>query len=124
MSTVKVDTIQNRLGTKSVPVDTVVDGSAKAWVNFNGTGVVAIRAAFNVGSITDNGLGDWTVNFTAPMADANYVLVLGGGDAGAGFIPFTRYATTAPTVSAARIGLSSSAFGSADSTYVQLAVLR
>jgi hypothetical protein len=41
-------------------------------VNFNGTGTVAIRASFNVSSITDNGSGDYTVNFTTAMADANY----------------------------------------------------
>ena len=44
----------------------------RAWVNFNGTGVVAIRANFNVSSITDNGTGDYTVNFTNAMADSNY----------------------------------------------------
>jgi hypothetical protein len=47
-------------------------GLAKAWVNFNGTGTVAIRASYNVSSITDNGTGDYTVNFTTAMADANY----------------------------------------------------
>jgi hypothetical protein len=41
-------------------------------VNFNGTGTVAIRAAFNVSSITDNGTGDYTVNFTNALPDANY----------------------------------------------------
>ncbi len=50
---------------------------AKAWVNFNGTGAVAIRGSFNVTDITDNGLGDYTVNFTTAMADANYSTVLG-----------------------------------------------
>lgn len=44
----------------------------KAWVNFNGTGTVAIRASYNVSSITDNGIGDYTVNFTTAMPDANY----------------------------------------------------
>jgi len=44
----------------------------RAWVNFNGTGVVAIRASGNVSSITDNGTGDYTVNFTTAMPDANY----------------------------------------------------
>ena len=50
-------------------------GLAKAWVNFNGTGTVAIRASFNVSSITDNGVGDYTVNFTTALADANGSLV-------------------------------------------------
>jgi len=47
-------------------------GIAKAWVNFNGTGTVAIRGSFNVSSITDNGTGDYTVNFTTAMPNANY----------------------------------------------------
>ena len=46
----------------------------RAWVNFNGTGTVAIRASGNVSSITDNGTGDYTVNFTTAMTDANYSL--------------------------------------------------
>jgi len=46
--------------------------SARAWVNFNGTGTVAIRESGNVSSITDNGAGNYTVNFTTAMPDANY----------------------------------------------------
>ena len=49
----------------------------KAWVNFNGTGVVAIRASYNVSSITDNGTGDYTVNFTSALVDANYAFTVG-----------------------------------------------
>lgn len=64
MSTIKVDTIKN---TSNVEVFT-----AKAWVNFNGTGTVAISGSGNVTSITDNGAGDYTVNFTSAMPDANY----------------------------------------------------
>lgn len=74
MSTLRTNTLSNASGSKSVPVDTVVDGTAKAWVNFNGTGTVAIRAAFNVSSITDNGTGNYTVNFTTAMPDANYAI--------------------------------------------------
>lgn len=48
----------------------------RAWVNFNGTGTVAIRASGNVTSITDNGTGDYTVNFTTAMADANFAGVV------------------------------------------------
>jgi hypothetical protein len=44
----------------------------RAWVNFNGTGTVAIRGSGNVSSITDNGTGDYTVNFTTAMVDANF----------------------------------------------------
>jgi|694.fasta_scaffold52069_8 hypothetical protein len=48
----------------------------RAWVNFNGTGTVAIRASGNVSSITDNGTGDYTVNFTNALVDTNYVVVV------------------------------------------------
>lgn len=63
----------------SAQVDTV-SGTAplyfcRAWVNFNGTGTVAIRASGNVSSITDNGIGYYTVNFTTAMPDANYDVV-------------------------------------------------
>ena len=46
--------------------------ACRAWVNFNGTGTVAIRESGNVSSVTDNGTGDYTVNFTTAMPDANY----------------------------------------------------
>lgn len=49
-----------------------VDAKCTAWVNFNGSGVVAIRDSYNVSSITDNGTGDYTVNFGTAMANANY----------------------------------------------------
>ena len=48
--------------------------ACKAWVNFNGTGTVAIRESYNVSSITDNGTGNYTVNFTTAMPDANYAV--------------------------------------------------
>ena len=48
----------------------------RAWVNFNGTGTVAIRASGNVSSITDNGTGDYTVNFTTAMPDANFTTIV------------------------------------------------
>ena len=72
MSTAKFDTLSTLDGSQSVPVSTVAQGTARAWVNFNGAGTVAIRASFNVSSITENGTGDYTVNFTNAMVDANY----------------------------------------------------
>ena len=56
--------------------------AARAWVNFNGTGTVAINAGGNVSSITDNGTGDYTVNFTTAMSDANYAPVPAWGNTG------------------------------------------
>jgi hypothetical protein len=52
----------------------------KAWVNFNGTGTVSIRASLNVSSITDNGTGDYTVNFAKALEDANYAVCATAGD--------------------------------------------
>lgn len=46
--------------------------SVRAWVNFNGTGTPAVRASYNVSSITDNGTGDYTVNFTTALPDNDY----------------------------------------------------
>jgi hypothetical protein len=81
MSTLSVGTIKS--GTASTP-PTIQDSNGteigtfcRAWVNFNGTGTVAIRAQFNVSSITDNGNGDYTVNFTTAMPDANYGVISG-----------------------------------------------
>lgn len=70
MSTVKFDQWLNGDGTENY--------KCRAWVNFNGTGTVAIRAAGNVSSITDNGVGDYTVNFTTSMIDANYATTVSG----------------------------------------------
>ncbi len=71
MSILKVNAIQG--------TDGVERYTARAWVNFNGTGTVAIRASGNVSSITDNGTGDYTVNFTNAMPDVNFSV---GGTAG------------------------------------------
>jgi hypothetical protein len=51
--------------------------SARAWVNFNGTGTPAARASGNISSIGDNGVGDYTINFATAMSDANYVVNFG-----------------------------------------------
>jgi len=56
----------------TTPSGTAPSFLSRAWVNFNGQGTVAIRASGNVSSITDNGTGDYTVNFTTAMPDINY----------------------------------------------------
>ena len=70
MSTLKVNNITDTSGGTS---NLKIDGAAKAWVNYNGTGTVAIRDDLNVSSITDNGTGSYTVTFSTAMANANYV---------------------------------------------------
>lgn len=80
MSTLKTANIGNNSGGPTRKVDDVVAGTPRAWVNFNGSGTVSIRSSFNVSSITDNGTGDYTVNFTNALSDANYAAVTGGGN--------------------------------------------
>jgi hypothetical protein len=61
-----------KLSTSATEADNVASRTAKAWVNFNGTGTVAIRASFNVSSITDNGTGSYTINFLTNLSNALY----------------------------------------------------
>ena len=70
MSTLNVSNISD--GTTTVGTGYVVNGSAKAWVNFNGTGTIAARDSFNVASLTDNGTGDYTLSYTSSFANGNY----------------------------------------------------
>lgn len=58
--------------------DVEIIQGCRVWVNFNGTGTVAIRDSFNVSSITDNGVGDYTINFTNALPSANYCASVGG----------------------------------------------
>ena len=77
MSTLKTSNIQDTSGSNNSTPEEINQGRAKAWVNFNGTGTVAIRDNFNVSSITDNGTGDYTATFTTAMANANYAYTYG-----------------------------------------------
>ena len=72
MSTLKTSNIQDTSGGNNSTPEQIKEGRSKAWVNFNGRGTVAIRDSFNVNSITDNGTGDYTVNFLNNMPDTNY----------------------------------------------------
>lgn len=96
MSTLRVDAIQNRTGGDIINAK----GMARAWVNFNGTGTVAIRTSFNVTSVTDGGTGNYTVNFATDMADANYAVLATSGDGSTNYRMVHVSDATAPTVSA------------------------
>lgn len=78
MSTLSTANITSK-ATNTPPVIKDVNGTecgtfCRAWINFNGTGTVAIRGSFNISSITDNGTGDYTLNFTNSMANGNYAV--------------------------------------------------
>jgi hypothetical protein len=82
----------------------------RAWVNFNGTGTVAIRGSGNVTSITDNGTGDYTVNFTTAMVDANYSATATAGEgSGSADNYIVRIAGANPSTTALRIKVSNTA---------------
>jgi hypothetical protein len=93
----------------------------RAWVNFNGTGTPAIRGSGNVSSITDNGTGQYTVNFTTAMPDANYAVVAsyGGQEPSGGQgvrIPKTDTSNSSVAMNYAN--------ENADSAYISVAVFR
>jgi len=126
MSTLRCTNLQDTSGSNSLTTAQIYNGAAKAWVNFNGKNTVAIRAQFNVSSITDNGTGNYTVNFTTAMVDANYSAVVSGtetvgssilGNAGTG-----RYG--ANTTSAARVYTFGSQFVPVDAELVHVAIFR
>jgi len=99
----------------------------RAWVNFNGTGTVAIRASGNVSSITDNGTGDYTMNFTTAMPDANYS-VTGNAESRSALSVVKLFQTNAgalaaPTTTTARI-VTGGAAANQDADYICTAVFR
>jgi len=98
--------------------------AARAWVNFNGTGTVAIRASGNVSSITDNGAGDYTVNFTEALPDANYAINASAGrGTGSGFIPEINRAT--PTTSGVNVNFINGALTAfADPQWAMVSIFR
>ena len=97
--------------------------ACRAWVNFNGTGTVAIRASGNVSSITDNGVGQYTVNFNTAMADANYAANVTVGPFSAGADHSLLEGTTY-TAYGFKINIMSAAVGPNDKTYVCCSVFR
>ncbi len=99
----------------------------RAWVNFNGTSTVAIRGSGNVTSITDNGTGDYTVNFTTAMPDANYNYSTGAQQNAAG--TNTTYTTkkfggTVTTSAFQIVSISGDRSGFQDNDYISVSFFR
>jgi hypothetical protein len=95
--------------------------AARAWVNFNGTGTVAIRASGNVTSITDGGVGFYLVNFTNAMPDINYAVATAVGN---DTVNNTANTVGARTVSSVRAVISNSSGSLIDDSYVAVSVFR
>ena len=82
MSTLEVSNLND--GTKTVATTNLTNGSAKAWVNFDGTGTIAIRTSFNVTSLTNQATGDYLVNLTNAFSDESGFVAMGGNCGRAG----------------------------------------
>lgn len=106
-----------------VTADVAGPGLCKAWVNFNGAGTVAIRAAFNVSSIQDNGSGDYTVNFTNAMPDVNYSVSGAVGGTNASYC-FNLRQTASLTTTSCAVSSVNPTVALADSAYVTVAIFR
>jgi len=97
--------------------------SVRAWVNFNGTGTVAIRSAYNVASITDNGTGTYTLNFTTALPDANYATEL-FCNVSLSLLGLGMLLTTAPSTTAVSIRTFNQSFAATDNEFVNVAIFR
>ena len=93
----------------------IVQGLAKAWSRFNGTGTAAIDDSFNIASISDTGTGHYALNFTNNMSNDNYAKVEGGGH-------WSEQSTTDAS-DAARMRTYSSTPAVADYTNITLATI-
>jgi hypothetical protein len=97
----------------------------RAWVNFNGTGTVAIRGSGNVSSITDNGTGAYTVNFSTALVDANYCINATGTHDSGSYAAIAYIANdTPPTTSAVRIDCLNTSNTFTDISFAQVAIFR
>lgn len=96
--------------------------ACRAWVNFNGTGVVAIRASGNVSSITDNGVGNYTINFTTALPDSNYAVSYSAGQLGGGQHAGKLLSLSAGSVNVYQEQDNSNSYPASDSAIVTVAV--
>ena len=114
------------LGTSvlAAPTGSAPSYTCRAWVNFNGTGTVAIRASGNVSSITDNGTGDYTINFTTAMVDANYAVMATTERTDVANGTAMLNPTSPPTTTAARVRSVVSLSTAYDPNYFFVAIFR
>jgi len=124
MSTIKANDLTNVTG--GIPTVKSQQLIPTAWVNFNGTGTVAIRDSEGVSSIGDNGTGDWTVNFATAMANTNYCAMWysNGHDTSTSSGAFNnQYGGGVWNNSTTQCGVTSYNTGLIDSTYASVIVM-
>ena len=96
----------------------------RAWVNFNGTGTVAIRGSGNVSSITDNGTGDYTVNFSTALVDTNYSVQALAGYRNSISAIVRQYDSPTQSTTAVRLTCSEGTGALADTPQFNVAIFR
>ena len=84
-SELRVNTLKDASGNNSVDTSVVAQGSAKAWVNFNGTSTLAIDDSFNMASVTDGGTGKYTPVATNSMSNTDYAFSISGREESGGY---------------------------------------
>ena len=103
-SILRVNTLTDASSNNSTPMATVNQGTAKAWVNFNGEGTIASRDSFNVSSLTDVATGTYNITFSNNLSDADYVTTGGGGDTNAALVCICQpHDSLEPTTSVCRV---------------------
>ena len=122
-SELRVNTLKDASGNNSVAMQYVAEGSAKAWINFNATGTAAIRDSLNHSSLTDNGTGDFTLNYSSAMGNANYCQTEASSRYHAVIADATGFSAADPTTTTARWQFYASGPSISDGHYSCVAVL-
>ena len=120
-------------GTNSTSATNCIQGSAKAWANFNGTTSPSTRASYNISSFTRSSSGTYTVAFTNALADANYAPVISTSGDSSGSFAASPYGAQPNAASGALVTPTTSGFGfytnwngsgTQNPTYISVAVFR
>jgi len=120
-SELRVNTLKDAAGSNEVATSTVAQGSAKAYVNINGLGTIAIRSSSNAASITDNGTGNYTVTFTSAMNNAEYGANVTGATGDTASVAIGgRYTTS--TASACNFSNAVAGVGGTDVSYTHVCI--
>tara|TARA_R110000787_G_scaffold261985_1_gene367339 strand:- start:15 stop:395 length:381 start_codon:yes stop_codon:yes gene_type:complete len=124
MSTIKVNTLLAADGTSTTEpsIPALDQRMASAWVNFDGTGTVAIRSSYNVSSLSDIGTGDYVINFTVSMPSVDFCAVGGMGSNDGETLSY-RGGTGQNTVSSVRVAHKNLSSVYVDGSLISVAVL-
>ena len=130
MSEIKVDKISGKTSANAVTVTgengstqtSLQQGLAKVWVNYNGSGTIAVRDSLNVASLNDTGSGRHEYNFTNNMNNTEYTHIAGAGTASYSTTTFVGVRTYGVTASTSQCGnnvlYASGSFATYDASHI------